>query len=121
MTPGNSSSQWKLFRYCGGQTNQRIIEFCGRRGSRNHLGRSFPVPLPKCCNLYVEDGVDRLHGKIFLHFDYEEIDHLLIRLKEVDGIVAFTDEYFAFLAGYELEEFFVDDGGVSKFEGAVDE
>jgi hypothetical protein len=71
--------------------------------------------------VYVEDGVDGLHGEGFLYLNDEEVDHFLIRLEEVDGVVGLTDKYFAVFAGEELDEFFVYDGGVSEFEGAVEE
>jgi hypothetical protein len=56
------------------------------------------------------------HGKVLLDFNDEEVDHFLIRLQQVDRILALADEDFCLLAGQKLGVFLMDDGGVSELE-----
>lgn len=69
----------------------------------------------------MEDLVDFGHREVVLHLNDEEIDHLLIGLQQVDGVLAFADEYFCLFAGEELGVFFVDDGEMAELEGGVDQ
>lgn len=69
----------------------------------------------------MEDGVDFIHREVLLNLNDEEVDHLFVRLKQVDRIVAFTNEDLAVFARQELHELLVDDGRVPEFEGAVHE
>ena len=64
----------------------------------------------------MENRVNRLHVEILLHLNYEEIDHLLVRLQKVDRVVTLAYENLAIFAGQKLQEFFMDDGGVPEFE-----
>ena len=70
---------------------------------------------------YMENRVNFIHRKILFHLYDEEVDHLFVRLKQVNGIVAFTDEDLAVFAGQEFHEFFVNDGRMSKFERTIDQ
>jgi len=50
----------------------------------------------------MEDRVDRLHVEVLFHLYYEEIDHLLVRLQKVYGVVALADEDLTLFARQEL-------------------
>lgn len=69
----------------------------------------------------MKNVVDGLHREGLLHLDDEEVDHFLIRLQQVDGVVALTDQDLSLLVGQELRVLFVDDGGVLELEGGVHE
>lgn len=69
----------------------------------------------------MENVVDGLHREGLLHLDDEEVDHFLIRLQQVDGVVALADQDLSLLVGQELRVLFVDDGGVFELEGGVHE
>jgi hypothetical protein len=73
-------------------------------------------PSPVYTNSYMEYLVDLGHREVLLHFDDEEVDHFLIRLQQVDGVLAFAYENFSLFARQKLSVFFVDDGGVPKLE-----
>ena len=64
----------------------------------------------------MENRVNRLHVEIFLHLNYEEIDHLLVRLQQIYRVVALAYQNLAVFAGQKLQEFLVDDGGMPEFE-----
>ena len=68
----------------------------------------------------MENGVNRLHGEVFLDFYDEEVDHFFVRLQEVYRVVALTDEDLAVFARDELEKLLVDDRHVPEFEGTID-
>lgn len=60
--------------------------------------------------------VDFGHREVLLHFDDEEVDHFLIRLQQVDGVLAFAYENFSLFAWQKLSVFFVNYGGMPKLE-----
>ena len=76
-------------------------------------------PWPELADCYVKDLVDLGHREVLLHLDDEEVYHLLIRLEEVDWVLALADEDFCLFAGQEFGIFFVDDGGMAELEGRV--
>lgn len=39
----------------------------------------------------MKDAMNGVHGEVVLDFDDEEVDIFLIGLKEVDGVIAFTN------------------------------
>ncbi len=67
----------------------------------------------------MKDSVNGLHGEGLLDLNNEKVDHFLIGLQQVDRIVALADQDLAVLAGQEFDVLFMDEGGVSEFEGAV--
>ena len=69
----------------------------------------------------MKDGVDFIHRKIFLDLNDEEVDHLLVRLKQVNGVVTLTNKDLTVFAGQKLHELLVDDGGMPKFERTIDQ
>ena len=119
--PNSSSSQWIRAQYSSDLTRLCIAEFCGRLGARSHQGKCFPSPLPNLTLSYMKNGVDFIHWKVLLDLNDEKIDHLFIRLKQVNWIVTFTNEDLAIFTGQELHILLVNDCRVSEFEGTVHE
>lgn len=69
---------------------------------------------------YVEDLIYLGHGEVLFYFDDEEIDHLLIRLQKIDGVLTLTYQYFCLLCGKEFGVFFMDNGEMSELKRRVD-
>ena len=64
----------------------------------------------------MEERIDRIHGEVIFHLDNKEVDHLFIRLEEVDGIVTTTNKDLAIFRRKHFGILLVDDGGMSEFE-----
>jgi hypothetical protein len=68
----------------------------------------------------MENAVNRLHGETFLHLNNKEVDALLITLKQVNRIVAFTYQNLVLLVWKELSKFIIGDCCAAILEGRVE-
>ena len=67
----------------------------------------------------MKDAIDAVHGEAFFHLDNEEIDHFLVRLKQVDRVVTLANKDLGLLARQELYELLVTDRVVTELERRV--
>lgn len=63
--------------------------------------------------------VDLGHGEVFFHLNNEKVDHLLIRLQQVDRVLTLTDQDFCLFVGEEFCVLLVDDAEMLELEGRV--
>lgn len=118
---GNSSSQLKLAPYSSILTNRHIVDFYEISEARNHQGKYFTIPWPAYEEIYMKDGIDFIHRKVLFNLNDEEIDHLLVRLKQINRIVAFTYENLAVFTRQKFHKFFMNDCRMSELKRTVDQ
>lgn len=63
--------------------------------------------------------VDLGHGEIFFHLNNEKIDHFLIRLQQIDRVLALTDQDFCLFVGEKFCVLLVDNAEMSELERRV--
>jgi hypothetical protein len=67
----------------------------------------------------MKDVVNRLHGEVLLNFDDKKVYIFLIRLQEIDRIVALANQNFIVFTWEKLSEFTVVNCRVFKFERSI--
>ena len=68
----------------------------------------------------MENGINGLHREGLLNLNDEKVDHFLIRLQQVDRVIALANQNLTILAGQKLDELLMYQGRVPELEGTVD-